>query len=738
MDKQTILSRQTLSVIVGILVLFGLYLISVQNYLLFHSLVELFSIVVACGIFMISWNSREFMENAYFQFLGITYLFVGVSDLLHILAYKGIMISQKSDMNLPTQLWISARYLESLSLLIAPYFFRKRLNITVIFAIYLTVFFLVVSAIFFQVFPDCYVEEVGLTAFKKQSEYVISLILVLAMITLLKKRNWLEVNVWQFMLSAIFLTIGSELAFTFYVNIYGFFNLIGHFLKLFSFYLVYKAIIETGLKRPCEMLFRNLKQSEERLRKERDKAKKYLDIAAMVVIVINAKKTVSFINKKGCDILGYHEDEIIGKNWFEHFITKSERDKINEIFIKLISGDVQATEYVENAVLTKSGEERIIAWHNTVVTNEDGKIIGTLSSGEDITDHKNRERELQFAIKEQKQHTFELNLLNQMGNLLQSCHNEQETYNVVIDVCKQIFPESSGYLCLIDNQQDIVKTVAFWGTNVSECKVFSVNDCIALCQNKIYDTTNSPCNEYLFSNMTFPPDTIQRCVPLRAPDGILGVLHIAFRPYIPDEYSDKFAEIIKSKEMMAARLAEQYALILANLRLRETLKMEAILDPLTGLYNRRYMEASLKREQSLAKRHNRPIGIIMLDVDHFKEFNDIHGHEAGDIVLRELGALLQRHVRGEDITCRYGGEEFVLILPGVSLEIAEIRAEELRIIVKEFGITYYDKSLAVTISIGVAVFPSHGPDLKDAMNTADAALYRAKNQGRDQVVVAPY
>ena len=189
--------------------------------------------------------------------------------------------------------------------------------------------------------------------------------------------------------------------------------------------------------------------------------------------------------------------------------------------------------------------------------------------------------------------------------------------------------------------------------------------------------------------------------------------------------------------MVVTRVVRHYALFIINLRLRQTLKREAIRDPLTGLYNRRHMEASLEREAHRAERLHTPVGLVMLDVDHFKLFNDTYGHEAGDIVLKELGNLLRSSIRGEDIACRYGGEEFLLILPDASLESVMERAEEIRKKTKDLRIAYQNEELSVTISAGVAMLPNHGPSIDDALKAADEALYHAKAEGRDQVATAP-
>jgi len=253
------------------LALVGLYLTSLHSYLLFHSLAEIFSIVVACAIFFVAWNSRQFLDNNYLLFIGIAYLFVGAFDLIHTLAYKGMGVLPGYGANLPTQLWIATRYIESLSLLIAPVFIGRKLRPSLVLTGYLLVTAVVLGTIFYwDIFPDCFIEGVGLTPFKKISEYLISVILAGSIALLVRKQKAFDRHVLQLLVASILLTIAAELAFTFYVSVYGISNLFGHFCKIISFYLIYKAVIETGLRKPYDLLFRDLKQSEEAQREARD------------------------------------------------------------------------------------------------------------------------------------------------------------------------------------------------------------------------------------------------------------------------------------------------------------------------------------------------------------------------------------------------------------------------------------------------------------------------------------
>ncbi len=263
------IKRKTdLQYLLGILALVGVYLTSLYSYLLFHSLAEIFSVIIAISIFATLWNSRRFIDNNYLLIIGIAYLFIGGLDLIHTLTYKGMGIFTGYDANLPTQLWIAARYLESLSLFTATFCINRKVKANVIFFIYTAIFSLALLSIFYwQIFPDCFIEGSGLTLFKKISEYIISLILVASIVTLRRRRSKFEGDIFRLIVASIILTIGAELAFTFYVSVYGFSNLIGHYFKILSFYFLYKAIIETGINKPYNLIFSSLTRSNESLRK---------------------------------------------------------------------------------------------------------------------------------------------------------------------------------------------------------------------------------------------------------------------------------------------------------------------------------------------------------------------------------------------------------------------------------------------------------------------------------------
>lgn len=216
---------------------------------------------------MVAWNSRIFLQNNYLLFIGIAYLFISCVDTLHVLAYRGMNVFADPGANLATQLWIVGRYMESLSLACAPLFFNKNLKAHYALCVYALATALLLGAIFYwHVFPACYVEGIGLTSFKVASEYIISIILLVAVFLLVRKREELDAQVFKLITASILTTIASEMVFTLYVDVYGLYNLTGHLLKVLSFYFIYRAIIQTSLVKPYNSLFRNLKKSEEKLK----------------------------------------------------------------------------------------------------------------------------------------------------------------------------------------------------------------------------------------------------------------------------------------------------------------------------------------------------------------------------------------------------------------------------------------------------------------------------------------
>jgi PAS domain S-box-containing protein len=384
----------------GALILYGLYLISRTNYLLFHGLIETFSIVVACSIFLLFWNSRQFLDDGYYLFVGIASLFVGGIDLLHTLAYKGMGVFPGYDANLPTQLWIAARYTQSLSFLAAPLFLRRRLRPGPMFVVYaLVLCLLLVSIFYWGIFPDCYVEGTGLTPFKKVSEYVISLFLVASIGLLFLRRRELDAGVLRLLVASTVLTIASELAFTFYISVYGLSNLIGHLLKVVAFYLIYTAFIEVGLTKPYALLFRNLKQSEKALRESEERFRALVQDSSDLISIFDPDGQIRYQSPAFEPMFGYSEEDIVGRNALE-MVHPEDLPSVMEALAEVLE-EPGRTVSAELRYRHTDGSWR---WIEVMCSNllENPAVAGLVANSRDITARKQAEKKIKAALREKE------------------------------------------------------------------------------------------------------------------------------------------------------------------------------------------------------------------------------------------------------------------------------------------------------------------------------------------------
>lgn len=240
-----------------------LYVLSLEDYLLFHIIAELVSVIIAVTIFLFVSNTRNYLKNSFFEILGTALLFVGILDFIHTLAYKGMGILNMPSPQEATQLWIAARYLHAGAFLVAPLFLNRKLKLYVAFGAFGLITSVILLSIFtFDLFPACYIEGIGLTPFKIISEYIIAGLFFCAIVIIFVNRKQFDAKVKWYLIASLGVTILSELAFTDYVSVYGPMNILGHFLKIAAFYCIYKAIIEIGLRKPYDLLLRDLKMSE--------------------------------------------------------------------------------------------------------------------------------------------------------------------------------------------------------------------------------------------------------------------------------------------------------------------------------------------------------------------------------------------------------------------------------------------------------------------------------------------
>ncbi len=360
------------------------------------------------------------------------------------------------------------------------------------------------------------------------------------------------------------------------------------------------------------------------------------------------------------------------------------------------------------------------------------KMIGELSEREAITSKlETVNTQLETQLNEQQANYSNLSLLSQMNGMLESCHNNQEAYQVVKQFCQNLFPDSSGDIYLLDKNHEYLEVMTSWGKKGVDEQIILPDDCWSLRRGQCYFSGQQ--HQVKCRHIT-NPETLSICIPLMAQSQTLGLLTIVFDKLHKKDEDKKSAN---TEQLLAIAMGEQIAIALANIKLRQTLHEQSIHDPLTGLFNRRYLFQVFGKEMTKILRSKSKMMIVMVDVDHFKQFNDQFGHEAGDIVLKFVASELQACVKKCDLVCRLGGEEFVIIVCNESLEDVCARLEMLRTVIEKKHLEYKGLDLgSITISQGVSLFPENGKSLEELLIAADKALYQAKDTGRNRVVVA--
>ena len=320
--------------------------------------------------------------------------------------------------------------------------------------------------------------------------------------------------------------------------------------------------------------------------------------------------------------------------------------------------------------------------------------------------------------------TREIELLHRLANMLTACNTLGEAQQVVEDIIPRILGHVNGAVSLMRASRNQLEVKLDWGGEWPGAKTFAPDECWALRKGK-YHLSNDHYTTLPCAHMSAVGTEQTLCIPLVAHGNTIGMMHL----YVHEEQFDD------ERMQLAFTIGEHLGLALANLTLQQELREQAVRDPLTGLHNRRYLEENITHQFMRAQRHKQPLSLLALDMDHFKRFNDTFGHDAGDYVLKTLGAQLVQSLRGEDIVCRVGGEELAVLLPNTDGEMAMRVAQKLCRMVSDLHLDFHGKSLGqLTLSIGVATFPDDGDNYEALMKQADMALYRAKKNGRNQAL----
>lgn len=414
-----------------------LHFVSIRNYLLYHSLAELFSIVIGFACFVFVWTARRYLGRNFLVFIGISYLFVAIFDLLHTMAYKGMGIFGLDSADLATQLWICARALQAFSLFLGMLLMGKSLRMLETIAINVVLSASLLASVFYwHTFPVCFVDGVGLTPFKIGAEYTICVTILAALLVLIRRRQLLDHTAFAYLASALAVTVMAELSFTLYLDVYGFFNYLGHIFKILSFYLLFCAIIEVGMRQPFSLLFKELQRersnlegrvaertaeltrTNERLQDEmarHDAAARALahrearfrslvETANSAILQFDLQGRVVFFNEHAEKLFGYTEEELLGKT-INTIVPPEDRHGVNlRDLIASIIASPERYAVNENENITRDGRRLWMSWSNQGVYDEDGNMIGVMSIGTDRTAERDSQRAL--AASEERFRTF--------------------------------------------------------------------------------------------------------------------------------------------------------------------------------------------------------------------------------------------------------------------------------------------------------------------------------------------
>ncbi len=454
------------------------FYITVQHgYLVFHVFIELITVVIAFSLFTITWNSRKMLDNQYLLLVGMSALFIGVLDTLHTITYKGMNIIV-SPIFYANQFWVATRFLESITLLFAFLFLKRkiRLNLDIIYIVYsIITLIIILSILYWEIFPLCFVENVGQTKFKIYCEYVIIVILVAALILLLRNKHHFEKNSFYLLAASIFFAIVSEFCFTLYISNYGFSNQLGHYSKLLTFYLIYKANIEAGFVKPTETIFNNLKISEQNYRKLSEKYElqsKNLSEQNMELEVL--LKQIRKLNEKLIEKNKKLDELNATKDKFFSIIAHDLKNPFTSIlgFSEILSSNqnlsCEKIQYFAKIIHTISQQtysllENLLNW-SRMQTGSLTPHFEEIPASELLT-------EIMFLCEKMTENKkIQLNLLNNVKTSVFADREMIKTVlrNLVINAIKFTYPDGRILVEVFENQEFIIFSVSDTGIGIEQ------------------------------------------------------------------------------------------------------------------------------------------------------------------------------------------------------------------------------------------------------------------------------
>jgi diguanylate cyclase (GGDEF)-like protein/PAS domain S-box-containing protein len=464
------------------------------------------------------------------------------------------------------------------------------------------------------------------------------------------------------------------------------------------------------------------------------------------IIVKDLDGVVTFWNREAASLYGFTAEEAIGRPLRALHAADLTEAEYARILSRIRAGKPTSSTGERRK---KNGETVRVAIKTTPLVDARGENIGEITVVRDVTLlHRTEEalrsaqsmleakvaavgesnRNLAATVRQLEAYHRTEEALSEMSEVLQACTERAEAYNVIRDTATELFPGVGGALYIFRESRDVLERVSSWGAAKDPEAVLTPDSCWALRLGRPHSVRRLGGVRCAHAS-----ETAQRyvCMPVQGQGQVLGLLHFVI------ESGARTGRLPLETERRLHALSDSVGPALANLRLRDALRVLALHDGLTGMYNRRYMEDALQRELNRSARSGKPVAFIMIDIDHFKRFNDTFGHDAGDFVLNAVARAITTSIRATDIACRYGGEELAVVLGETDRVAAVQRAEALRAAIRGTNLTHRGQSLpGPAASIGVAVYPEHAGNLVDLVKAADQALYRAKQAGRDRVCVA--